>query len=207
AYVTLSVAEYFRAQGQQVLCLIDSVTRFAMAQREIGLSAGEPPTSKGYPPTTFGELARLLERAGPGGPGQGSITGLFSVLVEGDDHNEPVSDAVRGIVDGHIVMSRDIADRGRYPAIDVLKSISRSMPKALTDSQNAVIRRAKQVISTYEDMAELIRLGAYRKGSDPAVDEALILYPQIEEFLTQHKDESTTIEDSFARLAAIVGMG
>lgn len=207
AYVTLSVAEYFRDQGKQVLCLIDSVTRFAMAQREIGLSAGEPPTSKGYPPTTFGELARLLERAGPGGPGQGSITGLFSVLVEGDDHNEPVSDAVRGIVDGHIVMSRDIADRGRYPAIDVLKSISRSMPKALTDSQNAVIRRAKQVISTYEDMAELIRLGAYRKGSDPAVDEALILYPQLEEFLTQHKDDSTTIEDSFARLSAIVGMG
>jgi flagellum-specific ATP synthase len=207
AYVTLSVAEYFRDQGKQVLCLIDSVTRFAMAQREIGLSAGEPPTSKGYPPTTFGELARLLERAGPGGPGQGSVTGLFSVLVEGDDHNEPVSDAVRGIVDGHIVMSRDIADRGRYPAIDVLKSISRSMPKALTESQNAVIRRAKQIISTYEDMAELIRLGAYRKGSDPAVDEALILYPQIEAFLTQDKDESTTIEDSFARLATIVGVG
>lgn len=206
AYMTLAVAEYFRIQGRQVLCLIDSVTRFAMAQREIGLSAGEPPTSKGYPPTTFGELARLLERAGPGGPGEGSITGLFSVLVEGDDHNEPIADAVRGIVDGHIVMERAIADRGRYPAINVLKSISRAMPAALRDDQNAVIRRAKQIVSTYEDMAELIRLGAYRRGSDPAVDEALVLYPQIEEFLRQHKDERTGIEESFSRLASIMGM-
>lgn len=206
AYLTLSTAEYFRDQGREVLCLIDSVTRFAMAQREIGLSAGEPPTSKGYPPTTFGELARLLERAGPGGPGQGSITGLFAVLVEGDDYNEPVADAVRGIIDGHIVMERDIADRGRYPAINVLKSISRAMPKVLSDPRNAVIRRAKQIISTYEDMAELIRLGAYRKGSDPKVDEAIKIYPQIEEFLAQNKDDRTMIGDSFKRLAAIVGM-
>ncbi len=206
AYTTLAVAEYFRNQGKQVLCLIDSVTRFAMAQREIGLSAGEPPTSKGYPPTTFGELARLLERAGPGGPGQGSITGLFAVLVEGDDYNEPVSDAVRGIIDGHIVMEREIADRGRYPAINVLKSISRAMPKALTDEQNAIIRRAKQVISSYEDMAELIRLGAYRKGSDPKVDEAIRVYPRIEEFLAQNKDDSTMIDESFRRLAEILGM-
>ncbi len=206
AYVTLAVAEYFRDQGKQVLCLMDSVTRFAMSQREIGLSAGEPPTSKGYPPTTFGELSRLLERAGPGAPGLGSITGLFSVLVEGDDHNEPVSDAVRGMVDGHIVMERGIADRGRYPAIDVLKSISRSMPGCLTDGQNAIIKRAKQVITIYEDMAELIRLGAYRKGSDAAVDEAIQLYPQIEEFLAQDKDDSSTIEDSFQRLAEILGI-
>ncbi len=206
AYVTLATAEHFRNQGKKVLCLIDSVTRFAMSQREIGLSAGEPPTSKGYPPTTFGELSRLLERAGPGAKDQGSITGLFAVLVEGDDVSEPVSDAVRGIVDGHIVMDRSIADRGRYPAIDVLKSVSRSMPKALTDKQNAVIRRAKQVISTYENMAELIKLGAYRKGSDSAVDEAIQLYPQIEEFLTQNKEECTYIEDGFKRLAGILGM-
>ncbi len=205
AYMTLSVAEHFRNQGKKVLCLIDSVTRFAMAQREIGLSAGEPPTSKGYPPTTFGELSRLLERAGPGAQNQGSITGLFAVLVEGDDVSEPVSDAVRGIVDGHIVMDRGIADRGRYPAIDVLKSVSRSMPKALTDQQNAIIRRAKQIISTYENMAELIRLGAYRKGSDPAVDQAIQLYPKIEEFLTQNKDECTYIEDGFKWLADIIG--
>lgn len=206
AYVTLAVAEYFRAQGKQVLCLIDSVTRFAMAQREIGLSAGEPPTSKGYPPTTFGELARLLERAGPGAPGEGSITGLFAVLVEGDDTNEPVSDAVRGIVDGHIVMEREIADRGRYPAINVLKSVSRSMPKAISERRNEILKRAKQVITSYEDMAELIRLGAYRKGSDPKVDEAIRLYPHIEEFLTQQKDDSSTIAEGFERLAEIVGM-
>ncbi len=206
AYTTMAVAEYMRDQGKNVLCLIDSVTRFAMAQREIGLSAGEPPTSKGYPPTTFGELARLLERAGPGGPGQGSITGLFSVLVEGDDHNEPISDAARGILDGHVVMEREIADRGRYPAINVLKSISRSMPGVLTPEQNAIIRRAKQVVTVYEDMAELIRLGAYRKGSDKAVDESLILYPQIEEFLRQDKDDNTPIAEAFKRLASILGM-
>ncbi len=206
AYTTMAVSEYFRSQGKQVLCLIDSVTRFAMAQREIGLSAGEPPTSKGYPPTTFGELARLLERAGPGGPGEGAITGLFSVLVEGDDHNEPISDAVRGIIDGHIVMQREIADRGRYPAINILKSISRSMPAAFTDEQNDIVRRAKKVITTYEDMAELIRLGAYRRGTDPAVDEALVLYPQIEEFLGQNKGEQTLVEDGFIQLASILGM-
>ncbi len=206
AYTTLAVAEYFRDQGQAVLCLIDSVTRFAMAQREIGLSAGEPPTSKGYPPTTFSEMARLLERAGPGAPGQGSITGLFSILVEGDDHNEPVADAARGILDGHIVMNREIADRGRYPAINVLKSVSRSMPAALNDQQNAIIRRAKKVITSYENMEELIRLGAYRRGSDPAVDEAIRLYPQIEEFLSQHKDERTSIDDGFQALGLILGM-
>ena len=206
AYMTLAIAEYFRDQGKQVLCLMDSVTRFAMAQREIGLSAGEPPTSKGYPPTTFSELSRLLERAGPGAPGVGSITGLFSVLVEGDDHNEPISDAVRGIVDGHIMMDREIADRGRYPAINVLRSVSRSMPKALTEEQNEIIKRAKQVITTYEDMAELIRLGAYRRGSDAAVDEALVLYPEIETFLTQDKEEKNTIEESFKLLAEILGM-
>lgn len=206
AYMTLAVAEYFRMQGKQVLCLIDSVTRFAMAQREIGLSAGEPPTSKGYPPTTFGELARLLERAGPGAPGEGSITGLFAVLVEGDDHNEPVSDSVRGIVDGHIVMERAIADRGRYPAINMLKSVSRSLPSCFTDWQNAILRRAKQIITSYEDMAELIRLGAYRRGSDPQVDEAIRIYPQIEEFLRQNKNENTSIEEGFEILSSIIGM-
>lgn len=206
AYMTIAVAEYFRKQGKQVLCLIDSITRFAMAHREIGLSAGEPPTSKGYPPTTFGELSRLLERAGPGPKGEGSITGLFTVLVEGDDHNEPISDAVRGIIDGHIVMEREIADRGRYPAMNVLKSVSRSLPGAFTDEQNALLRRAKQIISNYENMAELIRLGAYRRGSDADVDEAIMLYPDIEEFLTQLKSENSSIDDGFIKLAEIIGM-
>ena len=184
--------------------MIDSLTRFAMAQREIGLSAGEPPTSKGYPPTTFGELARLLERAGPGAPGEGSMTGIFSVLVEGDDHNEPISDAVRGIIDGHIVMDRSIADRGRYPAIDVLKSVSRSLPKALSEEHNALLKRAKQVITVYEDMAELIRLGAYRRGTDPKVDEAIELYPKFEAFLSQNKSEQTSIAEGFAMLNDIL---
>ena len=206
AYMTLAVAEYFRKQGKQVLCMMDSVTRFAMAQREIGLSAGEPPTTKGYPPTTFGELARLLERAGPGVAGEGAITGLFTVLVEGDDHNEPISDAVRGIVDGHIVMERAIADRGRYPAINVLKSVSRSLPGAFTPQQNDIFRKSKQLISSYENMAELIRLGAYRKGSDAQVDEAILLYADIEDFLTQRKGDHSTIDESFSRLAAILGM-
>lgn len=206
AYMTIAVAEYFRSQGKEVLCLIDSVTRFAMAQREIGLSAGEPPTSKGYPPTTFGELARLLERAGPGVVGEGNITGLFTVLVEGDDTNEPISDAVRGIVDGHIVMERDIASRGRYPAINILKSVSRAMPRCLTNEQRIIVSKAKQLVSRYEDMAELIRLGAYRKGTDREVDEAIARYPAIEDFLRQNKEESNTIDESFARLAQILGL-
>ncbi|HPF78777.1 MAG TPA: FliI/YscN family ATPase, partial [Alphaproteobacteria bacterium] len=206
AYVTLATAEYFRKQGKKVLCLMDSVTRFAMAQREIGLSAGEPPTSKGYPPTTFGELARLLERAGPGAQGEGSITGLFSVLVEGDDHNEPISDSVRGIIDGHIVMERRIADRGRYPAINVLKSVSRSMPKCLSEEQNRLVVKAKKLISRYEDMEELIKLGAYRKGSDPEVDEAILRYPHLEDFLGQDKDECTSIEEGFEMLGSCLGI-
>jgi flagellum-specific ATP synthase len=206
AYLTMAVAEYFRAKDKQVLCMIDSVTRFAMALREIGLSAGEPPTTKGYPPSMYGELAKLLERAGPGIKGQGAITGLFSILVEGDDMNEPVADAARGILDGHIVMDRAIADRGRYPAIDILKSVSRSMPECLDNYQRSVVKRAKTIISTYEDMAELIRLGAYRKGSDPKVDEAIQYYDKIEDFLNQQKSEKTSIDEGFARMAEILHM-
>ena len=206
AYMTMAVSEYFRGQSKNVLCMVDSITRFAMALREIGLSAGEPPTTKGYPPSMYGELARLLERAGPGTAQDGTITGIFTVLVEGDDMNEPVADAVRGIIDGHIVMDRAIADRGRYPAIDILKSVSRSMPECLNDFQWACVRRARQLMSTYEDMAELIRLGAYRKGSDPKVDEAIHYYDQLNDFLAQNKDDSTTLDDGFKRLAEILNM-
>jgi len=201
AYVTLAVAEYFRDQGKNVLCLMDSVTRFSMAQREISLSAGEPPAAKGYTPTVFAELPKLLERAGPGKRKSGNITGLFTVLVEGDDHNEPISDAVRGILDGHIVLERNIAERGRYPAVNVLKSISRTMPACNTDEQNALIARAKKMIVTYEDMAELIRLGAYRKGSNPEVDEAIYYYPRIEDFLRQNKGDHTDLDTCYKKLA------
>ena len=204
AYVTLSVAEHFRDQGAKVLCMIDSITRFAMAQRDIGLAAGEPPTAKGYTPTVFSELPRLLERAGPG-VGQGTISALFTVLVEGDDHNEPVADAVRGILDGHIVMERSIAERGRYPAVNVLRSVSRTMPRSCDPAYLPVVRRARRVLSTYADMEELIRLGAYRAGSSKEVDEAVALMPQLEAFLGQGKEEATSIGDGYARLAQIVG--
>jgi flagellum-specific ATP synthase len=204
AYLTLSIAEYFRDLGQQVMLMMDSVTRFAMAQREIGLSAGEPPTAKGYTPTVFSELPRLLERAGPG-PGPGAITAIFTVLVDGDDHNEPVADAVRGILDGHIVMERAIAERGRYPAINVLKSVSRTMPRSADPAYWPVILRAKRILATYADMEELIRLGAYRAGSSPEVDEAIALHPALEAFLAQGKDEAATIADGYRRLAEIVG--
>ncbi|MTJ80961.1 MAG: flagellar protein export ATPase FliI [Telmatospirillum sp.] len=203
AYVTLTMAEYFRDQRREVLCLMDSVTRFAMAQREISLSVGEPPASKGYTPTVFAELPRLLERAGPGGPDQGSITGLFTVLVDGDDHNEPIADAVRGILDGHVVLDRSIAERGRYPAINVLRSVSRTMPGCNTPEENALISRARRLLALYDDMAELIRLGAYRRGSDPAVDEAIHYYPALEAFLGQGKREATDLETSYALLTQI----
>ena len=206
AYVTLAVAEYFRDQGAQVLCMIDSITRFAMAQRDIGLAGGEPPTAKGYTPTVFSELPRLLERAGPG-TGEGAISGLFTVLVEGDDHNEPVADAVRGILDGHIVMERRIAEQGRYPAINVLRSVSRTMPRACDPSHLPTVRRARKVLATYADMEELIRLGAYRAGSSPEVDEAVALMPDLTAFLGQGKEEATSIGEGYARLAAIVGGG
>ena len=206
AYVLMAISEFFRDQQKDVLCLMDSVTRFAMAQREISLSAGEPPASKGYTPSVFAELPRLLERAGPGGAGQGSITGLFTVLVEGDDHNEPVADAVRGILDGHVVLDRAIAERGRYPAINILRSVSRTMPDCNTPEENEVILRARKYLSTYEDMAELIRLGAYRRGSDGSVDEAIHYYPGIEAYLSQTIAEHSPLATCYDELRTVLGM-
>lgn len=205
AFLTLTLAEYFRDLDNNVLCLMDSVTRFAMAQRDIGLSGGEPPASKGYTPTVFSELPKLLERAGPSA-GKGTITGLFTVLVEGDDHNEPIADAVRGILDGHIVMERQIAERGRYPAINILKSISRTMPGCNTEEENQIVAKARQYLATYEDMAEMIRLGAYRKGTDPNVDEAMFYYPLLEDFMTQQKQDQTSLEECYGKLSEILAM-
>jgi flagellum-specific ATP synthase len=210
AYMTLAISEYFRDQDQEVLCLMDSVTRFAMAQREIGLAAGEPPTTKGYTPTVFTELPKLLERAGPGpirpdGTTAAPITGLFTILVDGDDHNEPIADATRGILDGHIVMERAIAERGRFPAINVLKSISRTMPACQQPFEREIQKSARQSLSAFSNMEELIRIGAYRLGSDAAVDRAIELNPALESFLSQSPDDFTSLNDSFARLEQIVG--
>jgi flagellum-specific ATP synthase len=209
AYLTMAIAEYLRDQDQQVLCLMDSVTRFAMAQREIGLAAGEPPTTKGYTPTVFTELPKLLERAGPGpirpdGTEAGAITGLFTVLVDGDDHNEPIADAVRGILDGHIVMDRSIAERGRFPAINILKSISRTMPACQTLEEREIAGDARRVLAAYANMEELIRIGAYRSGADPEVDRAIRLNPALEAFLGQDKDEATSLEEGFGMLQSIL---
>ncbi len=210
AYMTLAIAEYLRDQDLEVLCLMDSVTRFAMAQREIGLAAGEPPTTKGYTPTVFTELPKLLERAGPGpirpdGTRAGPITGLFTVLVDGDDHNEPIADAVRGILDGHIVMERAIAERGRFPAINVLKSISRTMPACQQPHEREVVSQARQTLAAYANMEELIRIGAYRAGADPLIDRAIRLHPALEAFLSQSPDDATSLGECFAGMAMILG--
>jgi flagellum-specific ATP synthase len=174
-----------------------------MAQREIGLAIGEPPTTKGYTPSVFSELPKLLERAGPG-EGKTSITGLFTVLVEGDDHNEPISDAVRGILDGHIVLDREIAQRGRYPAINILKSVSRSMPKCNSEIENKMLIQARKMLSIYNDMSELIRIGAYKKGTDPEVDMAIKCYNELEHFLTQRPDDHSYMNDSYVALEKIL---
>jgi flagellum-specific ATP synthase len=206
AYAAMTVAEHFRDQGKSVLFMMDSVTRFCLALREIGLAAGEPPATRGYPPSVFAELPRLLERAGPGlerpdGPA-GQITALFTVLVEGDDHNEPVADAVRGTLDGHVVLDRRIAESGRYPAVDVLRSLSRAAAGCSSEEENGLTRHARSILALWNDMSDLVRLGAYRPGSDPAIDEAVALAPRLEQMLRQEKHARSDLADSFAALRA-----
>jgi flagellum-specific ATP synthase len=201
AYAAMTVAEHFRDQGRDVLLLVDSLTRYCLALREIGLAAGEPPATRGWPPSVFAELPRLLERAGPGRAGRGGhITGLFTVLVEGDDPNEPVADAVRGILDGHILLDRRIAERGRYPAIDVLRSLSRAMAGCVTAEEAELARRGRAALAMQAELSDLVRLGAYRPGQDAAADAALAIAPRIEAALQQAPDERSSIAESFTRL-------
>ena len=207
AYAALTVAEHFRDEGKSVLLLMDSVTRFCFALREIGLSTGELPATRGYPPSVFSELPRLLERAGPGAEHSGKvgqITAFFTVLVEGDDHNEPVADAVRGILDGHVVLERRIAEAGRFPAIDVLRSLSRSVPGCLLVAERKAVDWARALLATYAEVADLVRLGAYKAGVDPTVDEAVTLAPRVEALLRQNRQTTTTAVDNFAALANLM---
>ena len=197
AWTAMSVAEHFRSTGRQVLLLLDSVTRFAMAQREIGLAVGEPPTTRGYPPTVFSELPQLLERAGPGRDGEGDITGIFTVLVEGDDMNEPVADAVRGMVDGHIVLDRRVAERNRFPAIDIQRSVSRMLPACHDDDQQVILRKSRQAMARYADMEDRIRVGAYKPGSDPDTDNAIQFFEQADPYLSQGRADKVTSEQAF----------
>lgn len=202
AYTAVTIAEYFRDLGQDVLLMMDSVTRFAMAMRQIGLAAGEPPTRGGYTPSVFGALPRLLERAGPG-QGQGSITGVYTVLVDGDDLHDPVGDAVRGIVDGHVVLSRKLAAHGHYPAVDVLQSVSRVMPAVTTPVHQGLARKIRALLATWAENEELVRLGAYRKGSSAEVDEAILRKPLIDTLLQQAVTEHTPMEQTLTAMRKI----
>lgn len=203
AQLVTSVAEYFRDMGKDVLLLMDSVTRVAMAQREIGLAIGEPPTSRGYTPSVFAMLARLLERAGPGA--SGTITGLYTVLVEGDDLSEPISDTVRSILDGHVVLSRRLAERNHYPAVDVLASVSRLMNELSTPEQRDAAANVRDILSTYTDAEDLVNIGAYVSGANPRIDRALDRIDDVHNFLRQHPDDKMTAEQSLQRLVEEFG--
>ena len=204
----MTVAEHFRDQGLSVLLLLDSLTRYCQALREIGLATGEPPATRGYPASVFADLPCLLERAGPGpmraDGTAGQITAIFTVLVEGDDHNEPVADAARGILDGHVILDRRIAEAGRFPPIDVLRSVSRTAPDCLEPADRDLVRRARAILAAQDSMADMVRLGAYQAGTDAATDEALRLGPRVLEMLRQAKGEFTRAADSFAVLADIL---
>ena len=199
AWAAMAVAEHFRDQGRHVLFLADSITRFAEAHREIALAAGEPPSYRGFPPSVSNLIMALAERAGPGPEGSGDITGIFSVLVAGSDMEEPVADILRGTLDGHVVLDRTIAERGRFPAVDVVRSVSRSLPDAASAVENAAIGRARAALGAYAESELMIRAGLYAPGSDAKLDEAVRLYPQLDEFVTRR---CPGIADSFAALEA-----
>jgi len=202
ALVATAVAEYFRGTGKDVLLLMDSLTRVATAQRELGLSCGEPPATKGYPPSVFAMLPRLLERAGP--EGSGSITGFYTVLVEADDRHDPVADCARGALDGHVWLSREVAERGFFPAIDPLGSLSRVQPSVVDARHLRAAEAVRAHVSRYRQVEDLIRLGAYVSGAEPAVDESVRLYPKIEAFLRQAKNESSDLTSTVQGLEALV---
>ncbi len=204
AFVSTAIAEYFRAQDKDVLLSMDSITRFAMAQREIGLSVGEPPTTKGYPPSVFAMLPALLERAGTY-EGKGSITGFYTVLVEGDDTTDPIADAIRAIVDGHIILSRDLAAKGAYPAIDLLNSASRVMVDVVSDRQFQLSQIFRRTLATYREAEDLINIGAYVQGSNPDIDYALSKYSLMQQFVQQGMKEHTSLRDCEAQLEQIFG--
>jgi flagellum-specific ATP synthase len=208
AYTAMAIAEYFRNQGQSVLFLMDSITRFCTALREIGLAMGELPAARGYPPSVFAELPRLIERAGPGKqqPDRppGTVLAFFTVLVDGNDFTEPVADAVRSLLDGHVILDNHIADRGRYPAVDVLRSLSRLAHQCYTPVEGNLVKRARVILSTYEEMRDLVRLGAYRPGANEEVDLSLRLAPQIENLLQQRPDEQSSIAEDFEKLRSII---
>lgn len=206
AHIANSLAEYFRDRGRDVLLIMDSVTRFAMSLREVGLAAGEPPAAKGYTPSVFNQLPKFLERAGTAGR-KGSITGIYTVLVEGDDMNEPIADAVRSIVDGHIVLSRDLARKGHYPAVDILSSISRVMPNIVAPEHRAAARELLKVVSVYREAEDLINIGAYIKGSDARIDRARQMIRGIEAFLQQDMSQSVSLTESIARLKRLMAEG
>ncbi|NVJ60343.1 MAG: flagellar protein export ATPase FliI [Gammaproteobacteria bacterium] len=204
AMVATSIAEYFRDTGKNVLLLMDSLTRFCQAQREIALAIGEPPATKGYPPSVFAKLPQLVERAGNTEKGSGSITAFYTVLAEGDDQQDPIADAARAILDGHIVLSRDLADEGHYPAIDIEQSVSRAINQISSEHQMNNVKAFKRIYSTYNRNRDLINIGAYERGSDQAIDEAIELMPIIREFLQQSVNESRPMEESLAELDAIL---
>ncbi len=202
AHVAASLAEYFRDCGKHVLLMMDSITRFAMAQREVGLAAGEPPSSKGYTPSVFAVLPRLVERAGNFMSG-GSITGFYTVLVEGDDLNDPIADAVRSLLDGHIVLNRELAWRNHYPCIDILDSVSRLMPDLVPPDYTEHAGKLREIVSTYQKAEDMINIGAYNKGSNPRIDLALRKIDAVNAFLRQRYDESTSFENAISRLSEI----